>query len=96
MKFHQPMFVIRAVSILLVSGGALASVSLSFPFYFIGVISAILLVFMYIFLRESLVKDEHGMPVNRFARRPEDKEPPANKYLWPTVVCLAIASFSGQ
>ncbi|EER10941.1 Quinolone resistance protein norA, putative [Perkinsus marinus ATCC 50983] len=90
------LFVVVGQSLGPAIGGALASVSLSFPFYFIGVISAILLVFMYIFLRESLVKDEHGMPVNRFARRPEDKEPPANKYLWPTVVCLAIASFSGQ
>ncbi|KAF4755738.1 hypothetical protein FOZ63_015153, partial [Perkinsus olseni] len=77
------------------AGGALASVTLSFPFYFIGVISAALLVFMYLFLRESLVKDEHGMPINKFAS-PEEKDPPANKFLWPTVACLATASFSGQ
>ncbi|KAF4727817.1 hypothetical protein FOZ62_003467 [Perkinsus olseni] len=89
------LFVVVGQSLGPAIGGALASVTLSFPFYFIGVISAALLVFMYLFLRESLVKDEHGMPINKFAS-PEEKDPPTNKFLWPTVACLATASFSGQ
>ncbi|KAF4658261.1 hypothetical protein FOL47_008101 [Perkinsus chesapeaki] len=75
-------------------GGALASVSLSFPFYFIGVVAAILLILMFLFLRESLVKDEDGKPI-----RPagvSSKDPPENRFLVPTVMCLALASFCGQ
>ncbi|EER10944.1 Quinolone resistance protein norA, putative [Perkinsus marinus ATCC 50983] len=76
-------------------GGVLATVSLSFPFYFMGVVSAVLFILELLFLRESLEKDESGMPINKFAH-PDEKEPPINKYLWPTVVVLGIVSFSAQ
>ncbi|KAF4651779.1 Major Facilitator super [Perkinsus olseni] len=76
-------------------GGALAAVSLSFPFYFMGVVSAIILILEVLFLRESLEKDKDGMPVNKFAR-PDEKEPPRNRFLWPTVVVLGIVSFCAQ
>ncbi|KAF4658259.1 hypothetical protein FOL47_008099, partial [Perkinsus chesapeaki] len=89
------LFVVVGQSLGPAVGGALASVTLSFPFYFIGVISAILLVLMYLFLRESLEKDKNGVPINKFAN-PDAKDPPKNKYLWPTVMCLATASFCGQ
>lgn len=75
-------------------GGALASVSLSFPFYFIGVIASVLLILMFLFLRESLIRDKDGNPI-----RPVGvsmKDPPRNKYLIPTVMCLSLASFCGQ
>ncbi|KAF4658263.1 Major Facilitator super [Perkinsus chesapeaki] len=76
-------------------GGALASVSLSFPFYFMGVVAAILLILELLFLRESLEKDENGVPINMFAH-PEAKDPPRNKYLWPTIFFLGLASFCAQ
>ncbi|KAF4691831.1 Major Facilitator super [Perkinsus olseni] len=68
---------------------------LSFPFYFMGVVSAVILILEVLFLRESLEKDKDGMPVNKFAH-PDEKEPPRNKFLWPTVVVLGIVSFCAQ
>ncbi|KAF4736865.1 Major Facilitator super [Perkinsus olseni] len=64
------------------------------PFYFMGVVSAIILILEVLFLRESLEKDKDGMPVNKFAH--PDEEPPRNKFLWPTVVVLGIVSFCAQ
>ncbi|KAF4755676.1 hypothetical protein FOZ62_004624, partial [Perkinsus olseni] len=75
-------------------GGALASVSLSFPFYFIGIVAAVLLMLMFLFLRESLVKDKNGNPIKPAGMNMVD--PPRNKYLVPTVMCLSLASFCGQ
>lgn len=77
-----------------ISGGALASITLSFPFYFIGGVSAVLLLLVFIFLRESLIKDANGRPKCRW--NSSNVEPRKNKYLIPTVLCLATASFSGQ
>ncbi|KAF4659886.1 hypothetical protein FOL47_007392 [Perkinsus chesapeaki] len=89
------LFVVTGQALGPMLGGALASVTLSFPFYFLGGVSVVLLILLVIFLRESLVKDENGRPRSIWGAG-QIAEPPNNKYLVPTVLCLATASFSGQ
>ncbi|KAF4653739.1 hypothetical protein FOZ61_008676, partial [Perkinsus olseni] len=75
-------------------GGALSEVTLSFPFYFVGVLGAILVLLLLFFLTESLEKDENGMPIRKSGG--PQVVMAKNKFLWPTVVCMAIAAFDGQ
>ncbi|KAF4690456.1 hypothetical protein FOZ62_003190, partial [Perkinsus olseni] len=75
-------------------GGALSEVTLSFPFYFVGVLGAILVLLLLFFLTESLKKDENGMPIRKSGG--PQVVMAKNKLLWPTVACMAIAAFAGQ
>ncbi|EER10942.1 Quinolone resistance protein norA, putative [Perkinsus marinus ATCC 50983] len=75
-------------------GGALAEITLSFPFYFVGVLGAILVLLLLLFLTESLHKDENGMPIRRTGG--PEVVMAKNKFLWPTVACMALAAFAGQ
>ncbi|KAF4715504.1 hypothetical protein FOZ63_017985, partial [Perkinsus olseni] len=88
------LFVVTGQALGPMVGGVLASVTLSFPFYFLGGVSVVLLVLQIIFLRESLIKDANGRPRATWSNG--IVEPRKNKYLIPTVLCLATASFSGQ
>ncbi|KAF4691836.1 hypothetical protein FOZ60_014719 [Perkinsus olseni] len=75
-------------------GGALSEVTLSFPFYFVGVLGAILVLLLLFFLTESLEKDENGMPIRKSGG--PQVVMAKNKFLWPTVACMAVAAFAGQ
>ncbi|EER04971.1 quinolone resistance protein norA, putative [Perkinsus marinus ATCC 50983] len=80
-----------------VIGGALMQFSMWLPFYFMGILAAVLLLLEFFFLRESLVKDESGKLVSRVKKVEEENvEYPKNKWLIPTVICLGIAAFCRQ
>lgn len=71
--------------------------SMWLPFYFMGILAAVLLLLEFFFLRESLVKDESGKLVSRVKKVEEENvEYPKNKWLIPTVICLGIAAFCRQ
>ncbi|KAF4658260.1 hypothetical protein FOL47_008100 [Perkinsus chesapeaki] len=76
-------------------GGALAEITLSFPFYFVGVLGAVLVILLLLFLTESLIKDENGMPIRKVGCEGQC-DMAKNKYLIPTVMCMSLAAFSGQ
>ncbi|KAF4654138.1 hypothetical protein FOL47_010114 [Perkinsus chesapeaki] len=78
-------------------GGAMSEVALSFPFYFMGVTGLIVLILLLLFLTESLIKDENGMPVRKVGCEGAGRSEMAkNKYLIPTVICMSLGAFSGQ
>ncbi|KAF4671073.1 hypothetical protein FOL47_001738, partial [Perkinsus chesapeaki] len=80
-----------------VIGGALLQVSLWLPFYFMGIVSGVLLLLEFLFLRESLVKDSSGKLVSKVKKAEEETfEYPKNRWLIPTVICLGIAAFCRQ
>ncbi|KAF4750318.1 major facilitator Super, partial [Perkinsus olseni] len=80
-----------------VIGGALLQYSMWLPFYFMGILAAVLLLLEFFFLRESLVKDDNGKLVSRAKKAEEENVVfPKNKWLIPTVICLGIAAFCRQ
>ncbi|KAF4672942.1 hypothetical protein FOL47_011212 [Perkinsus chesapeaki] len=75
-------------------GGALALFNLTFPLYLFGAIASLIFVLLLFVLRES------RRPVNKNDQADCLKGPPVreerNKWMVPTIICLALISFSIQ